>query len=269
MAVRGAGCRLLAIDAGLWWLAAAACSGTSAPPGCCTASVPAAASRMLRAARRALASWSPCCSSASSLWEQRVGPVAVRGEPAWALGAPLRRTRVACGGAALTLRRSGYNARPSSAGSPMKNVLSSFRARARSPSACSRSWQRNDRGRRSRPSPRRPRCWATTCGSWCSDGPGRAAQRNRVRSSRRCWSPASPRGAAGKQLGGRHPDVVCGHSLGEYTALVAAGALAFPAVVELVRERAPTDAGRPCRWARARWPPSWGSTTQPVVAACA
>jgi [acyl-carrier-protein] S-malonyltransferase len=41
-----------------------------------------------------------------------------------------------------------------------------------------------------------------------------------------------------KQLGGRDPDVVCGHSLGEYTALAAAEALAFPAVVKLVRTRA-------------------------------
>jgi [acyl-carrier-protein] S-malonyltransferase len=41
-----------------------------------------------------------------------------------------------------------------------------------------------------------------------------------------------------KLLGGRDPDVVCGHSLGEYTALAAAEALAFPAVVRLVRTRA-------------------------------
>jgi [acyl-carrier-protein] S-malonyltransferase len=38
--------------------------------------------------------------------------------------------------------------------------------------------------------------------------------------------------------GGRRPDAVCGHSLGEYSALVAAGALAFAAAVELVRQRA-------------------------------
>jgi [acyl-carrier-protein] S-malonyltransferase len=41
-----------------------------------------------------------------------------------------------------------------------------------------------------------------------------------------------------KQQGGKDPDVVCGHSLGEYTALAAAQALAFPAVVKLVRSRA-------------------------------
>lgn len=34
------------------------------------------------------------------------------------------------------------------------------------------------------------------------------------------------------------PDVVAGHSLGEYSALVAAGALAFPEALKLVRERA-------------------------------
>ena len=41
-----------------------------------------------------------------------------------------------------------------------------------------------------------------------------------------------------KLQGGRDPDVVCGHSLGEFTALAAAGALAFPGVVTLVRTRA-------------------------------
>ena len=41
-----------------------------------------------------------------------------------------------------------------------------------------------------------------------------------------------------KRVGGKDPDVVCGHSLGEYSALAAAQALAFPAVVTLVRTRA-------------------------------
>jgi [acyl-carrier-protein] S-malonyltransferase len=41
-----------------------------------------------------------------------------------------------------------------------------------------------------------------------------------------------------KLLGGRDPDVVCGHSLGEFTALAAAEALSFPDVVKLVRTRA-------------------------------
>jgi len=44
----------------------------------------------------------------------------------------------------------------------------------------------------------------------------------------RCW----------REAGGRAPDVVCGHSLGEFTALVCAGALEFSAAVELVTFRA-------------------------------
>jgi [acyl-carrier-protein] S-malonyltransferase len=39
-------------------------------------------------------------------------------------------------------------------------------------------------------------------------------------------------------LGGRKPDIVAGHSLGEYTALVAAGGLAFRDALPLVRFRA-------------------------------
>jgi [acyl-carrier-protein] S-malonyltransferase len=38
--------------------------------------------------------------------------------------------------------------------------------------------------------------------------------------------------------GGRSPDILCGHSLGEFTALVCAGALEFSAAVELVAFRA-------------------------------
>lgn len=41
-----------------------------------------------------------------------------------------------------------------------------------------------------------------------------------------------------QKQGGGTPDVVCGHSLGEFAALVAAGTLAFPDAVLLVRERA-------------------------------
>ena len=37
--------------------------------------------------------------------------------------------------------------------------------------------------------------------------------------------------------GGSEPAVVCGHSLGEFSALVAAGAIDFPAAIELVRFR--------------------------------
>jgi [acyl-carrier-protein] S-malonyltransferase len=41
-----------------------------------------------------------------------------------------------------------------------------------------------------------------------------------------------------RAAGGRSPDIVCGHSLGEFTALVCAGALEFAAAIELVAFRA-------------------------------
>jgi [acyl-carrier-protein] S-malonyltransferase len=41
-----------------------------------------------------------------------------------------------------------------------------------------------------------------------------------------------------REAGGRTPDIVCGHSLGEFTALVCAGALEFSAAIELVAFRA-------------------------------
>ena len=40
------------------------------------------------------------------------------------------------------------------------------------------------------------------------------------------------------EAGGREPEIVAGHSLGEYTALVAAGVIAFRDAVPLVRFRA-------------------------------
>src|SRR3954464_9206981 len=43
---------------------------------------------------------------------------------------------------------------------------------------------------------------------------------------------------AWQEAGGPAPDVVAGHSLGEYTALVAAGVIAFRDAVPLVRLRA-------------------------------
>jgi [acyl-carrier-protein] S-malonyltransferase len=41
-----------------------------------------------------------------------------------------------------------------------------------------------------------------------------------------------------REAGGRVPDIVCGHSLGEFTALVCAGTLEFPAALEIVAFRA-------------------------------
>jgi len=49
--------------------------------------------------------------------------------------------------------------------------------------------------------------------------------------------------------GGPPPDAVAGHSLGEFTALVAAGALAFPDALGLVQER-----GRLMKWAGEQQP---------------
>ena len=40
-----------------------------------------------------------------------------------------------------------------------------------------------------------------------------------------------------RERGGPEPELVCGHSLGEFSALVAAGALDFPAAVDLVQYR--------------------------------
>jgi len=56
--------------------------------------------------------------------------------------------------------------------------------------------------------------------------------------------------------GGDDPAEVSGHSLGEFTALVCAGALDLGAAVDLVRFRA-ASCRRPCRWAPAPWRRSW------------
>ncbi|MER3467176.1 MAG: malonyl CoA-acyl carrier protein transacylase, partial [Thermoflexus sp.] len=50
-------------------------------------------------------------------------------------------------------------------------------------------------------------------------------------------------------LGGPPPDMVAGHSLGEFAALVAAGALSFPDALRLVQER-----GRWMKWAGEQQP---------------
>ena len=91
--------------------------------------------------------------------------------------------------------------------------------------------------RRSTPLPKPRRCWATTCGSWCSrDPPSSWLKRCTQQPAMLAAGVATWRYWRG--LGGAAPDVVCGHSLGEFTALVAAGALDFRAAVQLVRGRA-------------------------------
>ena len=57
------------------------------------------------------------------------------------------------------------------------------------------------------------------------------------------------------------PDLVMGHSLGEYGALVAAGALSFEAALEAVSARGREMASLKSR-TRARWRPSWHRSTR-------
>ena len=56
--------------------------------------------------------------------------------------------------------------------------------------------------------------------------------------SLRCWPRVSRRGGHGRRRGGLTPDLMAGHSLGEYSALVCAECLDFAAAVKAVSARA-------------------------------
>ena len=57
------------------------------------------------------------------------------------------------------------------------------------------------------------------------------------------------------------PDMVAGHSLGEFSALVVAGALSFEDGLRLVSKRA-LAMRPPARRSRVRWPPFWALPTK-------
>ena len=66
---------------------------------------------------------------------------------------------------------------------------------------------------------------------------------------------------------GVQPAMMAGHSLGEYSAHVAAGTLAFADALRIVRQRG-RACRRPCRWVTAPWPHS-RPDPQTVAQACA
>ena len=107
-----------------------------------------------------------------------------------------------------------------------------------------------------------------TCGRWSTEGPAEALNLT-VNTQPVMLTAGVAVWRAWRAAGGAEPAVVAGHSLGEYTALVAAGALAFRDAVPLVRFRAqamqeavPAGRGRDGGDHRA-------ATTTRVAAACA
>ena len=102
----------------------------------------------------------------------------------------------------------------------------------------------------------------------CQEGPAEALN------ATECTQPAMlTAGVATYRLwrerGGPVPKLMAGHSLGEFSALVAAGCLDFKTAVGLVKFRAEGHAGRRAAGSRAPWPRSWVSRTSDVEAACA
>ena len=120
--------------------------------------------------------------------------------------------------------------------------------------------------RRARCSTKRTGCWAFPLSELCFSGPEEALKlTENTQPAILTVSVAAYRVLEEK---GIRPDFVAGHSLGEYSALVAAGALAVR------RRRAPgaapraIHAGGGARRARAPWPRSWDCAPGQVAEIC-
>ena len=232
---------ILAIDAGLWlrdstvqWYVGSSgvlhgvlAAGTLAPAA-------------PRASRRA-GCW-PLVLAGKLLYEHFAGPLPFSGSGRVVVNAHLFGV---LGGAAAALR-----AEAAAAAAIIRRVCapaarhpeecrcrlrSCFPVRARSRSACSARWRGASRSWRP-PSPRPPRRCGYDLWQLVSAGPRPSSMPPSAR-SRRCWPPASPPGGCGSAAAGRRPQVLSGHSLGEFTALVCAQALEFAPAIELVRFR--------------------------------
>ena len=87
------------------------------------------------------------------------------------------------------------------------------------------------------PSPKRPTRWARILWKLVAEGPADALN-STVNTQPVMLTAGYAVYRAWREAGGREPAMVAGHSLGEYTALVAAGVLAFRDALPLVRFRA-------------------------------